>query len=241
MPFQSEDKPPAVKSPSAHGEGHSTRKSYVLRAGRGTAAQKRAYDSFSGQFVIPFADERLDFSAVFGNNLPVTVEIGFGMGDATSLIAAGNPGKNYLGIEVHKPGIGKLLKEIDKNSLSNIRIIEHDAVLVFEKMIPPDSLDAVHIFFPDPWPKKRHHKRRLVKRPFTGVLASRLKPGAYIYMVTDWEDYAQWALAELGATESLVNVSGGFAPPESWRPRTGFEKKGLEKNHTVRELFFEKH
>jgi tRNA (guanine-N7-)-methyltransferase len=238
MPFQSGDKPSSNLPPDGSSSDLGIR-SYVLRAGRGTVAQKRAYDSFSGQFVIPFADECLDFPAVFGNELPVTVEIGFGMGDATALIAAGNPSKNYLGIEVYKPGIGKLLNEIDKNSLSNIRIIEHDAAEVFEKMIPPHSLDAIHLFFPDPWPKKRHHKRRLVKRPFTGVLASRLRPGGYIYMVTDWEDYALCALAELGATETLVNVPGNFAPL-LWRPCTGFEKKGLEKNHKVREVFFEK-
>jgi len=215
-------------------------KSYVLRGGRKTTAQKRAYDSFAGKFIVPFANEEMNFQEIFGNGNPVTVEIGFGMGQATALIAAGNPEKNYIGIEVHRPGVGKLLWEIEQKSLANIRIIEHDAALVFEKMIPPCSLEAIHLFFPDPWPKKRHHKRRLVKRPFTGTLASRLRPGAYLYMVSDWEDYAAWALAELEATADLVNTCEGFSPPHSWRPRTKFEAKGLEKQHQVRELFFEK-
>jgi len=226
-------------------------KSYVLRAGRITDSQRKSYDTLSENFIIPFASLPLDFVQLFGNNNPVTVEIGFGMGAATAVIAEENPEKNYIGIEVHKPGIGKLLWEMEQRSLSNIRIIEHDAVEVFLKMIPPNSLDGIHLFFPDPWPKKRHHKRRLVQKPFTGVLTAGLKPGGYLYMVTDWEDYADWALAELGATEGLINPYGstngetdgstdGFATPQDWRPRTKFERKGLEKNHVVKELFFTK-
>jgi tRNA (guanine-N7-)-methyltransferase len=186
----------------------------------------------------------MNFATIFGNDNPVIVEIGFGMGEATALIAEKNPHKNYIGIEVHKPGLGRLLWEIEQKQLSNIRIIEHDAIAVFANMIPPDSLEGIHLFFPDPWPKKRHHKRRLVKRPFTGTLAAALKPQGYLYMVTDWEDYAQWALAELSATEGLVNTvlvldeGSGFAPPQEWRPNTAFEKKGLAKEHKVRELFF---
>ena len=210
----------------------------MLRAGRGTAAQTRSYEKLSGQFSIPCDAGALDFSAVFGNGNPVIAEIGFGMGIATALIAADNPGKNYLGIEVHRPGIGRLLWEIEQRSLANIRIVEHDAVEVFNTMIPNGSLEGIHLFFPDPWPKKRHHKRRLVKRPFTETLAAKLKPGAYLYMVTDWEHYAAWALEELSLTKGLANSCGGFAPPQAWRPRTRFEAKGLEKNHEVRELFF---
>jgi len=216
-------------------------KSYVLRSGRGTNAQRRSYDSLSERFIIPFENDTMNFARIFGNDNPVTVEIGFGMGLATALIAEENPAKNYVGIEVHRPGIGRLLWEIEQRSLANIRIIEQDAALVFEKMIPPRSLEGIHLFFPDPWPKKRHHKRRLVKRPFTATLAAGLKPGGYLYMVTDWEDYAAWALAELGATDGLVNSCDGFAPPRDWRPRTAFEKKGLAKNHQVRELFFYQH
>ena len=227
-------------SPSADGAPDPFRgvKSYALRAGRFTAAQRRSYDSLAAQFVIPFAPAPLDFGAVFGNNNPVTVEIGFGMGIATAVIAGDNPGNNYLGIEVHRPGVGRLLWEIQSRSLSNIRIIERDAVEVMERMIPPASLAALHIFFPDPWPKKRHHKRRLIKRPFTGTLARSLIPGGCLYMVTDWEDYGNQALAELGATEGLSNPYQGFAPSRSWRPKTKFEQKGLEKNHNLRELFF---
>lgn len=213
-------------------------KSYVLRAGRMTDAQKTAYETFSPKYIIPFAPEPQSPNVFFGNDNPVTLEIGFGMGIATAVIAHDNPEKNYLGIEVHRPGIGRLLWEIENRSLANIRIIEHDAVEAVEKMLPPASLDAIHIFFPDPWPKKRHHKRRLVKRPFTETLTGLLKPGGYLYMVTDWENYAEWALEELRATPGLKNSCEGFAPPAEWRPRTKFEQKGLDKNHNVRELFF---
>jgi tRNA (guanine-N7-)-methyltransferase len=215
-------------------------KSYVIRAGRGTAAQKRSYDSLSGQFLLPFENKVLNYASCFGNDNPVIAEIGFGMGLATAIIAGTHPDKNYVGIEVHRPGIGKLLDEIHKRALSNIRIVEHDAAEVFAYMIPPQSLEGIHLFFPDPWPKKRHHKRRLVQLPFTNTLASCLKPQGYLYMVTDWEDYALWALEALTLTEGLVNNADGFSPPQTWRPRTRFEQKGLEKNHQVRELFLRK-
>jgi tRNA (guanine-N7-)-methyltransferase len=215
-------------------------KSYVLRAGRMSAAQRRSYETRSPDFCVPFAEAPLDFSRTFGNENPVTVEIGFGMGAATAVIAQENPEKNYLGIEVYRPGIGRLLWEIENRGLTNIRIVEYDAVDVLGKMIGAASLGALHIFFPDPWPKKRHHKRRLIVRPFTGLLAEKLRPGGYLYMVTDWAGYGDWALAELSATAGLVNPYGGFAPPQDWRPRTKFEQKGIEKNHQVRELFFVK-
>jgi tRNA (guanine-N7-)-methyltransferase len=215
-------------------------KSFVLRTGRGTVGQQRSYDSLSGQFLIPFDTKAIDYAAIFGNDNPVIVEIGFGMGQATAIIAGTHPDNNYLGIEVHRPGIGKLLREIQERSLSNIRIIEHDAAEVFAGMIPPHSLHGIHLFFPDPWPKKRHHKRRLVQQPFTNALTSCLKPQGYLYMVTDWEDYALWALEALTSTEGLVNSGNGFSQPQTWRPRTSFEQKGLEKKHKVRELFFRK-
>ena len=215
-------------------------KSYVLRAGRMSVAQRRSYETRSPDFCVPFAPESLEFKRVFGNENPVTLEIGFGMGIATAMIAQDNPQKNYLGVEVHRPGIGRLLWEIEERGLSNIRIIEYDAVDVLDKMIPPSSLAAFHIFFPDPWPKKRHHKRRLITRPFTGLLAATLCPGGYVYMVTDWADYGDLALAELSATEGLRNTCDGFAPPREWRPSTKFEQKGIAKNHEVRELFFVK-
>lgn len=215
-------------------------KSYVLRAGRFTDAQKKAYDLLADNFCIPFCDKQIDFNNVFGNTNNVILEIGFGSGFATAEIAQANPDKNYLGVEVHRPGIGRLLWEIDKRNLVNIRIIEYDVVCVAGDMIPNSSLDAVHIFFPDPWQKKRHRKRRLVQRPFTETLADCLKPGGYIYMATDWEDYAVHALEELTATVGLRNNYDDFAVAQSWRPVTKFERKGIAKEHIVRELFFVK-
>jgi len=234
MSLQSADGEPAVSA------GDSLRKirSFVLRGGRLTVAQKRSYNSLSGKFLLPYENKTLDFAGIFGNDNPVIVEIGFGMGRATALIAGENPQKNYIGLEIHKPGIGRLLWEIEQRPLSNVRIIEHDATEVFQNMIPANSLDGVHIFFPDPWPKKRHHKRRLIQRHFTDRVSSRLKPGGYIYMVSDWLDYAHWALAVLTDTEGLVNEYGGFSLPQSWRPLTSFEKKGLDKKHEIKELFF---
>ncbi|MDR2135827.1 MAG: tRNA (guanosine(46)-N7)-methyltransferase TrmB [Treponema sp.] len=222
-------------------------RSYVLRSGRLSAAQRRAYDAWFPRYRVPFSAAIADYPALFGNSRPVTVEIGFGMGTATARIARENPDRNYLGIEVYKPGIGRLLREIERDSLENIRIVEHDAVETLERMIGDGSTAAFHIFFPDPWPKKRHHKRRLVTRPFTGLLADKLRPGGYIYLVTDSEDYAGWALAELSATAKLRNPyaagrseAAGFAPPLPWRPRTEFEAKGLAKGHKIWELYFVK-
>jgi tRNA (guanine-N7-)-methyltransferase len=213
-------------------------RSFVLRSGRTTEAQKRSREKLSPLFRVPFSEDLLDFTSVFGNGNPLTVEIGFGTGIATAGIAAANPDINYLGIEVFRAGVGRLLWEIENRNLQNIRIVEHDAVEVLSKMIPPSSVAAFHIFFPDPWPKKRHHKRRLIKRPFTGLLAEKLKTGGYIYAVSDWEDYALQILAELSAVPGLRNNFDGFAPAQTWRPRTKFEEKGLLKGHGVRELYF---
>jgi len=213
-------------------------KSYVIRAGHFTEAQKKAYESLSSKFIIPFNEEKLDFQKVFENRHGVTMEIGFGMGIATAEIAQANPQKNYLGIEVHRPGVGRLLWEIEKRNLTNIRIIEYDAAAVVEKMLPENSFDAIHVFFPDPWPKKRHHKRRLIKRPFTQSLAACLKPQGCFYMTTDWEDYAKSALEELVATPLLRNAYDNFAPPQEWRPVTKFEQKGVVRGHIIREICF---
>jgi len=221
-------------------------KSYVIRKGRYTAAQKKAYDSLSLKYLIPLQndsnypanEEKLDFNKIFDNNRNVTMEIGFGSGAATAEIAEENPDNNYLCIEVHRPGIGRLLWEIEKRNLSNIRIIENDAVFIAEKMITSCSLNAIHIFFPDPWPKKRHKKRRLIQRPFTETLANCIKKDGYLYMVTDWEDYAVHAMEELTLTSLLKNKYEGFALPQTWRPKTRFEQKGLEKDHVIRELLF---
>jgi tRNA (guanine-N7-)-methyltransferase len=215
-------------------------KSFVLRSGRMSQAQKKSYDA--GEcFLIPYSEDRTDFPRYFGNDRPITVEIGFGMGKAAAEIATSNPGHNYLCIEVFKAGIGKLLWEIEQRGLSNIRIIEHDAMDVIEKMAAPESFAAVHLFFPDPWPKKRHHKRRLIQKPFAELLASRLCEGSYIYMVSDWENYAEEALAVFSAVPGLYNpYNGGFSPGISWRPRTKFEQKGLAKNHPIKEIYLVK-
>jgi len=204
-------------------------RSFVLRSGRMSRAQRRSYET-----LFPLYARKGDEAG------PLVIEIGFGMGIATACIAEQNPGINYLGIEVHRPGIGRLLWEIEKRGLKNIRIIEGDAVEFLEQKIQDNSVTAFHIFFPDPWPKKRHHKRRLIKRPFTDLLAAKLIPGGYVYMVTDWVDYAEWALRELSATPGLANKYGGYAVPQNWRPQTEFERKGIKQNHEVRELFFVK-
>ncbi|GMO17578.1 MAG: tRNA (guanosine(46)-N7)-methyltransferase TrmB [Termitinemataceae bacterium] len=215
-------------------------KSYCLRSGRQTGAQKAAYNALYPCFCLPFSQSALNFAAVFDNANPVVCEIGFGMGSATAAIAESNPQINYLGVEVFKAGIGKLLWEIQNRMLKNIRIIEADAAQVFEFMIENESLSGIHVFFPDPWPKKRHHKRRLLQRPFTDTLAQKLKKEGYLYMVTDWEDYAQHALSELNQTVLLNNEFSFFAPPAQWRPQTRFERKGLLKQHKIFELYFKR-
>ena len=216
-------------------------RSFVLRAGRMSHAQRRSYETLFPLFALKAEQTALlDIGAFFGNTGPLVMEIGFGMGIASAIIAEQNPGINYLGIEVHKPGIGRLLWEIENRGLKNIRIIEGDAVEILEQKIADNSVSAFHIFFPDPWPKKRHYKRRLITRPFTDLLASKLLPGGYICMTSDWADYGDWALRELSATPGLVNRYSGFAEYQGWRPKTEFERKGLLKNHKVHELFFEK-
>ena len=184
--------------------------------------------------------KNLNFADIFGNSNPVVVEIGFGMGAATAIIAEQNPNINYLGIEVHTPGVGRLLGNIRDNNLQNLYIIEHDAMEVLEFMIPDNSVSGFHVFFPDPWPKKKHHKRRLMQRPRTNLLAKKLYAGGYIYMATDWEPYAEFALEELNLTETMKNKYDGFAPHQEWRPETKFEHKGLVAERKISEIFFVK-
>lgn len=215
-------------------------KTFVLRASRMTDAQKRDYETLSAKWCIPFEKKNLNFADIFGNSNPVVVEIGFGMGAATAIIAEQNPNINYLGIEVHTPGVGRLLGNIRDNNLQNLYIIEHDAMEVLEFMIPDNSVSGFHVFFPDPWPKKKHHKRRLMQRPRTNLLAKKLYAGGYIYMATDWEPYAEFALEELNLTETMKNKYEGFAPHQEWRPETKFEHKGLVAERKICELFFEK-
>lgn len=211
---------------------------FVLRKGRITKAQSKAYNEYAPQWRIEYSDIPLSFTKLFSNEHPVIVEIGFGMGTATAEIAAQHPEINYLGIEVFQAGIGKLLSEIARRELKNIRIIEHDAIEVFEMMIPDNSLAGIHIFFPDPWQKKKHHKRRLLRRERTNLLAQKLKSGGYLYAVTDWLDYAEQAFQELSNTEGLCSAYEKFAPPQAWRPKTKFEQKGLNKAHPITELLF---
>jgi tRNA (guanine-N7-)-methyltransferase len=221
--------------------GSRATKSFVLRSGRMSPAQKRSYENLFPLYAIKGDDKGIiDCSSFFGNAGPLHIEIGFGMGRATAGIALNNPENSYLGIEVHRPGIGRLLWDIEKLGIKNIRVIEGDAAKILADRIQDNSISAFHIFFPDPWPKKRHHKRRLIKRPFTDLLAAKLLPGGYIYMVSDWVEYGEWALAELGATAGLANKYTAFSEPQQWRPETEFEKKGRLKNHEIRELFFVK-
>lgn len=217
---------------------HSGIKTYQIRIGRMTEAQKRNYAAGSKQWIVNSEGNKLDFASIFGNRNPVTVEIGFGMGAATAVIAEEHPEINYIGIEVHKPGIGALIGMIEEKGINNIRIIEQDALEALENMFEDGSAAAFHIFFPDPWPKKRHNKRRLVTRPRTDLLASKLMKGGYLYMVTDWEDYAQWALRELTATPHLVNKYDGYAKRQEWRPNTKFEMRAKKEGRIIRELYF---
>ncbi len=215
-------------------------RTYVLRTGRLSKLQKNAILTLSESFIIPFREELLNYRTIFGNNNPVITEIGFGMGDATAEIADNNRDKNYIGIEVHTPGVGKLLSRIDKLKLSNLKIINYDAVQVIRSMIPLDSLFGVHIFFPDPWPKKKHIKRRLIQKTFINDLLPKIKKGGYIYAATDWENYADQILKVFKEFTELYNPSESYTKGIGWRPDTSFERKGIEKNHTIREIWVEK-
>lgn len=217
-----------------------TVKTFVMRIGRMTAAQERAYNELSPAWCIPFENKKINFVDIFGNTNPIIIEIGFGMGDATAELAQANPNINYLGIEVHKPGVGKLLGEIKKRDLKNLYIIEYDALDVLEYMVGDNCVNGFHIFFPDPWPKKRHHKRRLVQRPKTDLFTQKLAPGGYIYFVTDIEEYAEFALEQLENTPHLKNKYKGFAEPQPWRAQTKFERRGMAADRKITELFFEK-
>ena len=192
------------------------------------------------RYGVPYATEPLDLDRVFGRSAPRVLEIGFGMGDTTAEIAAAHPGSDYLGVEVHTPGVGSLLNRIAALGLANVRVIQHDAVEVLERMIAPGALDGVHVFFPDPWPKKRHHKRRLVQPPLVALLASRMKPGGYFHVATDWEDYASQILEVLSAEPLLANTVNGFAPRPAYRPLTKFENRGLKLGHRVWDVIFKR-
>lgn len=219
-------------------ENHRVIRSFVLRQGRLTPAQQRAVETLLPVYGVSYAAESLDLEHAFGRQAPKILEIGFGMGAATAQIAAANPDKDYLGIEVHTPGVGNLLKLMEEQELTNLRVIQHDAVEVLRHMITDASLDGVHIFFPDPWPKKRHHKRRLLQAEFVALLCSKLKPGGYLHFATDWEEYAQWTLEVLRAEPKLANTVADYAPRPEYRPLTKFEQRGLNLGHGVWDLIF---
>jgi tRNA (guanine-N7-)-methyltransferase len=216
-------------------------KSYVLRAGRMGTGQVRALRELAPRYVLPFsASAAFDAARVFGRQAPLVVEIGFGMGLATAQIAAARPHDDFLGIEVHEPGIGALLQRIDEQQLTNLRIVQHDAVEVMRDMIAPSTLAAVHVFFPDPWPKKRHWKRRLIQPPFVALLASRIAPGGTLHGATDWQPYAEQMLEVLSAEPLLANTAEGYAPRPDYRPLTKFETRGLALGHGVWDLVFKR-
>jgi tRNA (guanine-N7-)-methyltransferase len=200
--------------------------------------QQRALAELGPHFVLPYTAAPIDFDQVFGRIAPRIVEIGFGMGQTTAEIAAAHPGQDYLGVEVHTPGVGSLLKLIGERELSNVRIIQHDAVEVLEHMIQHRALAGVHVYFPDPWPKKRHHKRRLIQPDLIHLLAQKLAPGGYLHCATDWEDYAIQMLQVLSAEPRLANTAEGYAPRPEWRPLTKFEQRGLRLGHGVWDLLF---
>lgn len=213
-------------------------RSFVLRAGRMGSGQARALAELGPKFILPYQATQVDLEAVFGRCAPKIVEIGFGMGQATAAIADCRRESDFLGIEVHEPGVGALLKRVAELDLSNIRVIQHDAVEVFKHMLADASLGGIHIFFPDPWHKKRHHKRRLIQADFVSLLTSKLKPGGYLHLATDWQDYAQHMLDVLSAHPGLINSTDGYAKRPDYRPVTKFELRGLKLGHGVWDLLF---
>lgn len=215
-------------------------RSFVNRRSHITQGQQEALDAFLPKWSLAYRPELLNLAETFEREAPTILEIGFGMGETTEKIALARPGDNFLGVEVFNAGVGALLKRIEASSLNNIRIIQHDAVEVLRDMLAPQSLAGVHIYFPDPWPKTRHHKRRLIQPPLIELLASRMAPGAYIHCATDWQHYAEQMLTVLSAETSLQNTCEGFAPRPEFRPLTKFENRGLRLGHGVWDVIFTK-
>lgn len=235
----------ASKNPPPEGVYLRQIKTYVLRAGRTGSGQARAYEQFGPKYLLNYAPEPLDVVAAFGRSAPLILEIGFGMGTATAHIAQVRPDDNFICCEVHEPGVGSLLKLIGENGIENIRILRHDAVEVLDHMLGENSLDGVHIFFPDPWHKSRHHKRRLIQSPFVNRLVRHLKPGGYLHLATDWEPYAEQMHTVLSAEPMLVNIATepgphGCAPQPSYRPLTKFENRGIKLGHGVWDLVYQR-
>ncbi|MCS4533758.1 tRNA (guanosine(46)-N7)-methyltransferase TrmB [Neisseria montereyensis] len=216
-------------------------RSFVLRQGHMTAAQQRAIDTMWPQFGVDYQTQTLDLNTLFNRPNPKVLEIGFGMGTATLEIAKRLPEKDFLAIDVHGPGVGNLLKLIEEEKVNNIRVMRHDAVEVVDNMLADNALDGIHIFFPDPWHKKRHNKRRLIQIPFVAKLLPKLKPGGYIHLATDWEEYAVQMLEVLNSFESLQNTAEEYAPTPAYRPETKFEARGKRLGHGVWDLVFVRH
>jgi len=215
-------------------------RSYVLRQGRTTPAQQRAVEALYPKYGVPYAQALIDARALFGREAPLVVEIGSGMGETTLEIAKADPATDFLAIEVHAPGVGSLLRGIEAAGLTNLRVIRHDALDVLEHMIADGSLAGIHLFFPDPWPKKRHHKRRLVQPAFAALAARKLAPDGLLHAATDWPDYAEQILAVLSAEPLLENTAAGYAPRPERRPRTKFETRGERLGHPVRDILFKR-
>lgn len=213
-------------------------RSFVLRQGRMSGAQQRFMDDMLPKIGVPYQTAPIELDVVFGRKSPKILEIGFGMGETTAKIAAAAPGTDFLGIEVHTPGVGALCKLVSEQALGNIRIMQHDAVEVLRDMIPNGTLAGVHVFFPDPWRKARHHKRRIIQPDFVALVAAKLAPGGYLHCATDWENYAHWMLEVLAAEPALENTADGFAPRPDYRPLTKFENRGLKLGHGVWDLVF---
>ena len=231
------DKPADAPEGSARLTTQSIR-SFVLRQGRMSPAQTQALADLLPVYGIPYQAAPLDLAAPFGRAAPAILEIGCGMGETTARIATAMPAKNFIGIEVHAPGVGALLKLIGAGQLANLKVVQHDAVEVVRDMIPEGSLAGIHVFFPDPWPKARHHKRRLIQPAFVHLLATRLAPGGYIHCATDWEHYAQQMLEVLSGEPLLTNSARDYAPRPDYRPVTKFENRGIKLGHGVWDVVF---
>ncbi len=215
-------------------------RSYVLRQGHLSDSQANAITAGMPTWGIPFQEALIDPASIFGRDAPVIVEIGFGMGAATAQIAQNLPEKNFIAIEVHSPGVGNLLKLIEENQLRNIRVIQYDAVEVLDKMIADESLAGIHIYFPDPWHKKRHNKRRLIQLPFIEQLVPKLKKGGYLHLATDWAEYAEQMLLVLDQHAELENTAQAYAPKPDYRPQTKFEARGLRLGHGIWDIVFKR-
>ena len=219
---------------------HNVIRSFVLRQGRVSNAQRRAYEDLLPKYGVPYTKDLLNFEIVYGREAPRYLEIGSGMGETTVSIARSHPQNDYLAIEVYTPGVGSLLKQIEEFKLTNLRIVQHDAVEVVNNMFPQEYLDGIHIFFPDPWPKLRHHKRRLIQPEFISLLCKHLKSGGYIHVATDWNNYADQILEVMSNELSLTNTARDFVQRPEYRPLTKFEQRGLRLGHKVWDLVFKK-